>query len=372
MGGEQRVVSIMANEFSKNHDVTIFTMDSPKNNNNLFHLSHGVKVKRYLPYKKDGISFVFRAMTHLTPWIVYDVFPIILERAYCHKEYAKKMYELIGERYDVVIATAWQLTIILGQVCKMYAHNFTAIGWEHNSFEAYFRERYIYLYNYENFFAENAKYLDHVIVLNQDYAEKFKLKLNINAKVIYNPKSFSSEEKSELKNKNFVACGRLDYSKGFDLLIEAFDIFAQYDNEWNLYIAGDGNMREKLQEKVKQLNISERITFLGRVENISKLLIESSVFVLSSRFEGFPMCITEACEIGLPIVAFDIPAMIPFKEKGVVKTVECYDIQKYAEAMLEMSHSYEERYSMSKKALELSTELSPEKIVENWVEFIKK
>lgn len=372
MGGEQRVVSIMANEFVKKHDVTIFTMDPLNKNENMFQLSSNVKVERYLPYQGDMISFAFRAMTHLTPWIVYDMFPIMLERAYCHKKYAKRMYELIGEKYDVVIATAWQLSIILGQVCQRYPHHFISIGWEHSSFEAYFREKYIYLYNYENFFKENVKYLDHVVVLNHDFAEKYKEFLNIDCEIIYNPKSFSSIEKSNLNEKRFVACGRFDSCKGFDLLIEAFSIYAQKEKEWKLVIAGEGNMLNKIKEQVNHAGLEQRVILPGHVSNVRTLLQQASVYLLSSRFEGFPMCVTEAYEIGLPLVAFDIPAVIPFKERGAAKTAECYNVQKFAELMFEIANNYDERCRMSSKALEIAGELAPERIVKDWEVLMKK
>ena len=372
MGGEQRVVSIVANEFVKKHDVTIFTMDPPKNNNNLFHISQQIKIERYLPYRGDAVSFVLRALTHITPWMVYDIFPSFLERAYCSKSYAKKMHELIEDNFDVVIVTAWQLTIILGQVCKEYSHNFKAIGWEHSSFEAYFREKNFYLYKHEEFFKENAKYLDHVIVLNQDYAKKYKEFLNIDCEVIYNPKSFVNNEKSNLQNKCFVTCGRFDSCKGYDLLIEAFAIFAQSNKEWNIVIAGEGNLQKKLRKRVYELKLEERVAFPGRIEDVRKVLSEASVYLLTSRFEGFPMGVTEAFETGLPVLAFDIPAMLPFKESGAVETVECFDVQKFAYAMLDMACSYEKRCYMGQRALTLARELAPEKIAECWDAYIKE
>lgn len=372
MGGEQRVVSIMANEFVKQHDVTIFTMDVPTNNDNLYHVSDAVKIRRYLPYKGDVISFVFRAMTHVTPWLVYDVCPRILERAYCHKVYAKKMHELIGEDYDVVIATAWQLTIILGKVCKLYPHNFMAIGWEHSSFEAYFKEKYVYLYGCEDFFAENARNLDYVVVLNEDYAQKYKEVLGIDCQVIYNPKSFSTMKKSTWTEKYFVACGRFDKCKGFDLLIEAFSIFSQSEDEWKLLLAGNGALEAKLKKRVSELNLNDRVLFLGKISNVPEVLQETSVYLLTSRFEGFPMCVTEAYEVGLPVIAFDIPAMIPFKDSGAVKIVECYDVKQYAEAMKEMACDYEQRCSMGKMALKMAEGLAPENIANKWVNLIQR
>lgn len=372
MGGEQRVVCVLANEFVKKHDVTIFTMDAPGNNNNLFQLSPQVNVERYLPYRKDAVSFLFRAMTHLTPWIVYDLCPAILERAYCCKRYADKMHGLIGDRYDVVIATAWQLTIILGQVCKEFSHNFKAIGWEHSSFEAYFREKYIYLYRHEEFFKEYVKNLDDVVVLNRDYAGKYKEFLDIDCQVIYNPKSFVNEEKSELTNRHFVTCGRFDHCKGFDLLIEAFAIFAQSDQEWDLLIAGDGNLQGKLRKRVNELGLDERIIFLGHVNDVRQILSESSVYLLTSRFEGFPMSVVEAFETGLPVLSFDIPAMLPFKENGAAETVECYDVQRFAKAMLGMAGSYEKRQKLGKNALVFAQNLSPAKIAERWDMYFKE
>lgn len=370
MGGEQRVVSIMANEFVKQHEVTIFTMDSLKKNNNLFHLSSKVRIKHYFPYKGDAVSFVFRAMTHLFPRLVYDTLPDIFERAYCSPKYARKMYGLIGENFDVVIVTAWQLTITLGQVCREYSHSFKAIGWEHSSYEAYFNEKYVHLYHHEAIFKENAKYLDHIIVLNQDYATKYKNNLNIDCGVIYNPKSFINKVKSKLKNKYFVTCGRFHYCKGYDLLIEAFRIFTRFDQEWKLLIAGDGSLRKDLKRRVKELNLQQRIIFLGQIKEIDKLLSESSLYLLTSRFEGFPMSAAEACETGLPILAFDIPAMIPFKESGAVVTVECYDVQRYAEAMLDMAHNYENRCNMGEKAIIFAEQLSPPNISERWNDYI--
>lgn len=372
MGGEQRVVSVMANEFVKKHDVTIYTMDPPGRFNNLFHLSPQVNVERYLPYKGDVVSLLFRGMAHLTPWVAYDLFPAILERAYCCKRYAKKMYELIGANYDIVIATAWQLTIILGQVCQEYSHGFKAIGWEHNSFEAYFREKYINLYHQEEIFKRNVKSLDHVIVLNYDYVQKYKEILGIDSQVIYNPKSFTNDEKSKLINKHFVTCARLHYAKGFDLLIKAFDIFSREDKEWDLLIAGDGKLQRKLKKMVNELGLSERIIFLGRVENVGKLLSKSSVYLLPSRYEGFPMSVTEAFETGLPVISFDIPAMLPFKESGAIKTVGCYNVQSFAEAMLDLADCYEKRYRLGQNALVFARDLSPEKIAECWDAYIKE
>lgn len=366
MGGEQRVVCLMANEFAKKNEVTIFTMDSERKKEQLYHLDPKISVNFYRPYYLDAISFLLRAMTHLFPMIVYDCYPSMLKRAYCHDKYADLMEELIKDKFDTVIATSWQLSIVLGMVCEKYNTKFTSIGWEHSSFEAYFREKYRYLYNYEELFKNKVRHLEHIIVLNEDFAQKYNEKLGLSCKVIYNPKSFCSKEKSDLTKKQFVTCGRFDHCKGFDLLIEAFYLFSQQESDWQLKIAGDGILKSKIEKRVKELNLDGRVSFLGQIQYVDELLKESSVYLLSSRFEGFPMSITEACEIGLPIIAFDIPAMLPFKEKGVVETVPCYNVSLYAVKMLEIANDYEKRLIMKEKAIAFAEDLTSEAIYRKW------
>ena len=86
------------------------------------------------------------------------------------------LYDLISDEYDTVIATAWQLSIILGKVKRLYSRSFRTIAWEHSSYEAYFERKYFYLYNNTQLFADNLRYVDSIVVLNNDYKEKYLLK----------------------------------------------------------------------------------------------------------------------------------------------------------------------------------------------------
>ena len=145
VGGEQRVVSLIANKLSEKHEVTIFTMDKVNSGKPRYNLDESIGIDYYHPHKGDAVSFVLRAATHLTPVVVYDWFPKGIERAYCPNKYAGIMNDLISDEYDTVIATAWQLSIILGKVKRIYSRGFRAIAWEHNSYEAYFGQKNFYL-----------------------------------------------------------------------------------------------------------------------------------------------------------------------------------------------------------------------------------
>ena len=107
-----------------------------------------------------------------------------------------------------------------------------------------------------------------------------------------------------LISKNIISVGRLDKVKGFDLLIEAWAKIEDLNPEWSLKIVGSGIEEESLFKKINSFKL-KNITLVPETKEIRKLLISSSVYIMSSRSEGLPMVLIEAMECGLPVVAFD-------------------------------------------------------------------
>lgn len=373
VGGEQRVVTLLANELCRNNDVTLFTMDSSKNADNIFNISDDIKIAYYKPYRFDLISFCFRAATHLTPVLVYDLFPSMLERAYLADRYVDMMNSLLDDSYDAVIVTAWQLSIILGKVREKYKRTFKTIAWEHSSYEAYFETKYFYLYKHEELFKKYLGIIDEIVVLNDDYKQKYESKLGLKSIVIYNPKTFASEEKANLTNKTFFVCGRMDEEvKGIDLLFEAFEKFSRSNDDWRLVIAGDGAAFSKYKKVTESHEYGKRVSLLGQITNVRERMLEASVYLLPSRFEGFPMSVTEAFEAGVPVLAFDIPAMKPFVEAGGVIAVDCYDTDAYANAMLSIASDYDLRRTLGDKGVKFADTLDIVNISKKWEEIINE
>lgn len=112
---------------------------------------------------------------------------------------------------------------------------------------------------------------------------------------------------SELPSERprLVALGRFTREKGFDLLLRAYAACPKDPAGWPLVVAGDGPDRDALAALAKELGIQERVRFPGRVRDPFGLLRSSDLFVLPSRYEGFPNALMEAMSCGLAVLAFD-------------------------------------------------------------------
>lgn len=122
--------------------------------------------------------------------------------------------------------------------------------------------------------------------------------------VIPNPVSFFPDTVSDCSSKQVIAMGRYVAQKGFDRLIAAWRTVADKHPDWTLKIYGDGHLREQLQHQVEELELTGSCFLEHSVSDVVSKLRESSLFVLSSRFEGFGLVIVEAMSCGLPVVAF--------------------------------------------------------------------
>lgn len=136
----------------------------------------------------------------------------------------------------------------------------------------------------------------------KDFDNKFP-KLKNKSELLYN--SFDIEEirkksKEEIINEKdyLISIGRLSYEKGFDLLINAIFLLKKDGINKKLYIIGDGNEKENLENQIKKLNLENNVFLLGFKTNPYIWLKNSKLYILSSRGEGLPTVLIEAliCE----------------------------------------------------------------------------
>lgn len=148
------------------------------------------------------------------------------------------------------------------------------------------------------------KKLDRYILLTNEDMEYCRNEIG-NTVVIPNSISYDISKRAALDNKVVIGVGRLSYQKGFERLIEAWRIVAKDCPEWSLHIYGNGEDKEKLLSLIENYKLMDSITIFPPTQDIEDRLLKSSVYVLSSRFEGLPMVLLEAMSLGLPIVSYD-------------------------------------------------------------------
>jgi glycosyltransferase involved in cell wall biosynthesis len=110
------------------------------------------------------------------------------------------------------------------------------------------------------------------------------------------------------RSQTVLAVGRLSHQKGFDVLIEAFAAVASRHPAWSLVIAGQGPEEERLRTQAARLLEPTRVVFLGRVADLERHYRTAGLFVLPSRFEGFPNALLEAMASGCAAIATNCPA----------------------------------------------------------------
>jgi GalNAc-alpha-(1->4)-GalNAc-alpha-(1->3)-diNAcBac-PP-undecaprenol alpha-1,4-N-acetyl-D-galactosaminyltransferase len=110
-------------------------------------------------------------------------------------------------------------------------------------------------------------------------------------------------------NRRIVGLGRLEHEKGFDRLLDAFSDLTvrapEGEQDWSLRIIGEGSMRGQLESKVQQLGLSDRVSLPGWIRPVWSELSAATIFVLPSRYEGFPSALLEAMAVGVPSLSVD-------------------------------------------------------------------
>lgn len=217
---------------------------------------------------------------------------------------------------------------------------------------------------------QSLKKLDHFVVLSYEDFEKWTEIKRVS--VIHNPLSFFPDQASDCKNHQVIAVGRYVYQKGFDMLIDAWKIVVESHPDWELRIYGAGD-RVEYEKQVATLGLENTCFLEPSASNIVEKYIESTVFVLSSRFEGWGLVITEAMACGLPVVSFDCPCgpkdIIREGEDGFL--VKVGDIQTMADRIKVLIENESLRQKMGSKAKFNAERFKIENIALQWKELFE-
>ena len=221
-----------------------------------------------------------------------------------------------------------------------------------------------------------TKYTDCVVTLTKEdrktYSDYFGDKLRVEQ--IYNPVEIAQTQGGyNLHSKTIISVGRLAKQKGFDMLVDVADKVLKEHNDWEWIILGEGDERESLEKKIAQKQI-DNLKLLGRVSNVSEYMQKSAIYVMTSRYEGFPLVLIEAKANKLPVVSFSCktgPAeLVQDGINGYL--INCYDIQAMADRICELIDNNAVRQRYSDMALLDTEKMNYTAIIKQWIDLIER
>jgi len=394
MGGAEKMCCFYANIFAEaGHDIEIATMEDVEGNKPQFHLDSRVKVKNlfsneikqlelkpverykgknlikwiYKKYKKEIAKFYNRGIYKKLGGI-----DSITENIYNYnlRNRSKAWSGYINSSSpDIVLVNSLEnLLEITFEVLSIHGrpdYDYTDFLWK--------RPRFL-LDSLRNTY----RFAQGCNVLLSNYKDFLPKTFSGKAFVIPNPvdqiDSNDAVEHSNGKDRLVVVnIGRLDNNhKQQSKAIEVFSKLANKYPKWDLHFWGIGEDELMLREKIAKLGLSDRIFLKGFTDNLIEKLKESDIFVFPSKYEGFPLALTEAMGVGLPSVGFEycsgVNELIEHDKNGFLAKDET-EMQEYLERLMCDSNL---RNKLGKQANKDMEKYSPDIVAEKWNKLINE
>lgn len=345
-GGAERVACLWANGFKNNgHDVTLILGDDRAPIT--YNPNSGIKIEYICSHKKFKIDR--------------------------HIDRLRKYRKLINiYKPDLIIGVSPSQSIIAK--CASIGINVKIINTEHSSFERPDSAPMPLITRFYKFFLNKVISYSGITVLTSADKKIIGRRLK-KVFVLPNPCSFDSIDFNALSSKKniILASGRLNawHYKGFDYLIKAFAVAKKdISQDWILQIAGQGSIQdlEYLQNIAKNYGVEDSVEFLGYLPDIKNKYQEASIFVLSSRYEGFGMVLLEAMSQGCACVACDYKGrqseILGNPPAGLLCEPE--NITDIASKIVEVCNDEDFRLELQQKAIIRSKAFSLGEIMSKW------
>lgn len=348
LGGTEKVNIAIANKLSEKYRVAIFTLSAPQNE----YLQPKCSV-----YGQNNLSFkIFTGFSGLLGLLHLDLF----NRLWMARE-AKKITKCSQKlKSDVIIVSSGSIYLI--PFLKKQNPTKKIIAWCHFSADTYLNG---YLRYTTKFWIQGLAAADSVVCLTPEDKIKFS-EINRNTIVINNPLTFNNDQISSLDSKVISWTGRISNpQKGIDYLAE---IAGKLPKDWKISIAGDGDI-ELLQEYLEKFDAKDKVILRGTIvgEELKEHYLESSIYLMTSRFEGFGLVLVEAMSFGLPIVAFEQTGSTYVLGSGKFGSlIENGNVDEMVEEINSLINSFEKRKLYQEKSLNRVETFSINRVAKEW------
>lgn len=322
LGGAERVLVDIANKLSEEYDITIFTIYAKG------------EFEKELKNKVKLISMCDKSYSELTNMQKHLIMPlkVLLNRKQIYNKYIKGKFDI-------------EVSFLEGPITRIIStrarkNNVKKIAWLHNDMRLVFGKGIKSVIKKSIDKNIYGKY-DKIVFVSKDNKEKFDLLykdgirnkelVKVKEEVVHNyvnkekilEKALKEQDIKFDKNKiNFVTVCRLVEQKALERLIEIHTKLVKNQVDYNMYVIGDGPLREELEKKIKENGIEETFKILGKRENPYPYMKNSDVFCLLSYFEGYPMVVEEAKILGKRILITNTAAREVVEEYNQAVIVE--------------------------------------------------
>ena len=355
-GGTERIVSEKANYLADvfGYDVTIICYDQHENSSNFYFLSDNVEQRqlglqmysqyRYAYPKRLWKKYVLRShLKRALSKVVKEINPDFL-------------IGISHFRADIVCTIDCKTKkIIESHVPRSFIEN-TNNKYINDIYKRYYDMRYFHVIE---------KKADMIITLTEGDRELWSKAKRV--ETIPNFSNIHIDQVCDHKKKRVITVGRLSKEKGFDRLLVIWKLVVNKHPDWHLDIFGDGDMKNKLEQKIKLGNITN-VTLCGTTNQISKELSKSSICVSTSYYEGFSLVLLEAITHGVPCVAFDCP----YGPRTIIEDGKCGylvengHIPQFVEKLCTLMENEQLRIEFSKASIERSKFFNIDAIMLQW------
>ena len=335
-GGAERVISLLANYFSKNYYVEILVFLSVEP---FYILKDNVTVKTIF-YRKFNNSFLIKLNAVSR---IFALFKIFSQR----KNHVFISFTTTMNLISIISNLFLGNKLIISERADPKAHKISFI-------QSFLR---LCLYHFS----------DHLVVQNKAQFSFFKNKfLSKKISIINNPLSKATDIKFDDDDVHIINVGRLVEQKN---QFELIDIFYQSNLSCNLYIVGEGPLKDALQRYINDRGLEDRVFLLGLKSNIYKLLNPNWIFTSTSIFEGYPNALLEAMNASLACVHYNCPSgieeIIDSGYNGFL--INMNDLDSFSKKIIELVNNKKLRLTIGENAKRSVRHLYTENIAHQWV-----
>lgn len=337
-GGLERVLCLKANYLTNhfNHDVTIVTQNNG-NDHPFYAIDDKIKLVD-IDLSGNRVQFVSKYLKEI-----------------------KRIIETINPDVIVIVDSIYKAFLV-----SLVAKNKRLIYECHNSIyvqQSQQNTKWISKFTI-GFNRFGAKRMTNFVALSKDSLNEWQLP---NGVIIPNPNWLITDSKADLKSKKILMIARHSYEKGLDRFFSIWKEVVKRHPDWQVEIVGKEVEHSDYKKTVDAMGISATVIFTKPTQQIETKYLESSIYVMTSRYEAFPMVLIEAMSCGLPVIAYDCPCgprAIINNENGFL--IENGNQDQFIIQLEKLMYSYELREKIGTNAKESVKNYEIDSIMKQW------